>query len=154
MDTLEEELISNLDIKRMMENLKILVKKPRLSGTQEELEGFQYVQKKVTEYGVDNKLLTFRGYLSYPRFAKVEVGGDEPLTLQAKTRSFSASTSNDGVEGDVVYIPGGSDMFTDTKTIEMLRINRGWWTAEYDFCSEKRSNRLYPYVAQSRSSGS
>jgi len=121
MDTLEEELISNLDIKRMMENLKILVKKPRLSGTQEELEGFQYVQKKVTEYGVDNKLLTFRGYLSYPRFAKVEVGGDEPLTLQAKTRSFSASTSNDGVEGDVVYIPGGSDMFTDTKTIEMLR---------------------------------
>ena len=117
----EQRILQSIDKEKMMEHLWVLVRKPRLSGTPEELEAFEFIQAQLSSLGIETRLLTFRAYLSWPRFGQVEVLGASARLLEAKTRSYSVSTDEAGVCGELVYIPGGTNMFTDTQTAERLQ---------------------------------
>lgn len=117
---IEQELLDTVSIDEMMSNLKVLAQKPRLSGSSNELDAFHYIQSKVTQYGVQSTLYPFRAILSYPVKASVEVATENNRVLTAKTRSYSPCTPPGGVEGEIIYIPGGKNMFVDTETKKLL----------------------------------
>ena len=88
----------------------------RESGSADEREAARYIEERLREAGVPVEVYTPTLYLSLPRGAQVTVEGDAPLTLQAKTPSFSVSTGDGGRTGRLVYLPSGfatgsSDLF-------------------------------------------
>lgn len=88
----------------------------RESGSADEREAARYIEERLREAGVPVEVYTPTLYLSLPRGAQVTVEGDAPLTLQAKTPSFSVSTGDGGRTGRMVYLPSGfatgsSDLF-------------------------------------------
>ncbi|MGE5580178.1 MAG: M28 family peptidase [Bacillota bacterium] len=113
----ERSFVAKVDIKEMRKHLEYLCAIDRTSGTPGEDKAMNYIAEVLKSYGVDVTMHKFDAYLSYPVSAKVVVNGKE---LAAKTRAFSESTPAGGVEGEIVYVPGGSDMFTDTETVERL----------------------------------
>ena len=117
MKDIERSFVAGVDIKEMRKHLKFLCDIDRTSGTPGEDKSMQYIASVLKSYGVDVTTHEFSAYLSYPVSAKVVVDGKE---LAAKTRAFSESTPAGGVEGEIIYVPGGSDMFTDTETVERL----------------------------------
>ncbi|HHX28656.1 MAG: M28 family peptidase [Bacillota bacterium] len=118
MDDVERTFTGEVDVKEMWKHLEFLCAIDRTSGTPGEDKAMLYIADVLKSYGVTVKVHEFKAYLSYPVSAKVVVDGTE---IQAKTRAFSDSTPVDGIEGEIVYVPGGSDMFTDTETVERLK---------------------------------
>jgi len=118
MNEMERSFVAKVDIKEMRKHLEYLCAVDRTSGTTGEDQAMRYIADVLRSYGVDVTMHQFDAYLSYPVSAKVIVNGKE---LAAKTRAFSESTPAGGVEGEIIYVPGGSDMFTDTETVERLQ---------------------------------
>ncbi len=118
MDEAERTFTEEVDLTEMWKHLEFLCAIDRTSGTAGEEKAMLYIADVLKSYGITVKIHEFNAYLSYPVSAKVVVGDTE---IQAKTRAFSDATPEEGVEGEIVYVPGGSDMFTDTETVERLR---------------------------------
>ena len=118
MDDSERTFVGEVDVNEMWKHLQFLCDFDRTSGTPGEDKAMLYIADVLKSYGITVKIHEFSAYLSYPISAKVVVGGKE---LMAKTRAFSDSTPAGGVEAEIVYVPGGSDMFTDTETVERLK---------------------------------
>lgn len=118
MDDAELTFTGEVDVKEMWKHLEFLCAIDRTSGTPGEDKAMLYIADVLKSYGVKVKVHEFKAYLSYPVSAKVVAGGTE---IEAKTRAFSDPTPEEGIEGEIVYVPGGSDMFTDTETVERLK---------------------------------
>lgn len=117
---LEQEVLDSISIEGLWPSLEVIYKDTKNSGSPEEFEAVRFIQSKLNEYGVQNSLYEYKGYLSYPISGKVEVVSDGNRTLMAKTRAFSANTPAEGIKGEIVYIPGGKDLFTDKETMKIL----------------------------------
>lgn len=115
----EGAFISSVDVAEMWKHLEFLCGFDRMSGTDGEARAAEYIARVLKSYGVTVKVHEFDAYLSYPVSARVVASGGSEL--MAKTRAFSESTPEGGVESELVYVPGGSDMFTDTETVERLK---------------------------------
>lgn len=99
------------DVNEMWRHLERICSWNRLSGGPGEARAVDYVVEVLRGYGVPVQVHSFDAYLSNPLSGELEVAGRK---YRAKTRAFSAST--DGVTGELVHVPGGSDMFKDTET--------------------------------------
>ena len=99
------------DVNEMWRHLERICSWDRLSGSPGEAKAVDYVVDCLKGYGIPVEVHSFEAYLSNPISGGMEVAGRK---IRAKTRAFSAST--DGVTGEIVYVPGGSDMFKDTET--------------------------------------
>jgi N-acetylated-alpha-linked acidic dipeptidase len=114
-----KELLNNLNVEEMWKHLTYLCGFERASGTQGEYKAAEYIAQVLRSYGIDVNVYNFKVYLSYPVSGRLSVPGMG--NVAAKTRAFSESTPEEGVSGEVVYVEGGADMFTDTETVERLR---------------------------------
>ncbi|MBI4277073.1 MAG: peptidase M28, partial [Armatimonadetes bacterium] len=79
----------------------------RESGTPQEREAFDYLMGRLKSWGVPHTLHEPVCLISLPRGAGLRVVSPNPETIRAKTPSFSASTGDREVEGEVVYVPTG-----------------------------------------------
>ena len=116
----EDEVLAKVSPDIFWPNLEVIYKDTKNSGSPEEFAAIDFVRSKLDEYGVQSTIHRYQGFLSYPISGKVEVTSQNGRYIQAKTRAFSANTPPEGVEGEVVYIPGGKDMFTDKETMKTL----------------------------------
>jgi len=116
----EQQLLDSIDVSEMWRHLEYLCAIDRTSGSPGELQAAEYIAAELRSYGCYVEMHRLDAYLSYPRSASLRVAGVAPGTFPAKTRSFSASTPPGGVSGEIIYVPGSSDMFTDTETVERL----------------------------------
>ncbi len=82
----------------------------------------EYIAATLRAAGLTVDVFEFDAYLSYPIAGSVTVvgGAGLPPEIAAKTRAFSANTGPEGVTGEVVYVPGGHDIFRDTDTYRHL----------------------------------
>ncbi len=118
----EQSLLDSIDVATMWRHLQYLCTLDRTSGGPGEREAAHYLLAELQRYGCETRLHEFQAYLSYPVSGRLLVPGVAPGgEFAAKTRSFSASTSPAGATGEVIYVPGGSDMFTDTQTVHRLQ---------------------------------
>jgi N-acetylated-alpha-linked acidic dipeptidase len=103
----EQQLLDqlNLDLPRkVLDKFQTLI---RESGSADEKEAFQYLGQLLQEANVPYTFYYPKIYLSVPVSASVEVHGEEPLTMRAKTPAFSNST--EGLTGELVYIAAGAE---------------------------------------------
>ncbi len=92
----------------------------RLSGGPGELEAIRFITGKLASYGIDFEEHVFLSYVSNPVSASLAVLGEEPLSLPAKTRAFSAACP-EGIEGELVYAPAKGGVQFDTAVIPWTR---------------------------------
>lgn len=87
----------------MMRHLEEFALRIKLSGTEEELESFRYLQRRLDGYGYQTALLSHDAYISLPGPARLEwTAGVERFAPQCITHSFSRSSPAGGTRGRVV----------------------------------------------------
>jgi hypothetical protein len=106
-------LCSSVDAGTMMHHLEEFAKRVKLSGTDEELESFHYLQRTLRGYGYRTELILHDGYISLPRKARLEVEAASPDCI---THSFSRSSPAGGLRASVVY--GGNGRAEDFEAID------------------------------------
>jgi hypothetical protein len=103
MDRLEKDLLADLSIEAgwaLIEEFSNLV---RESGSQDERTAADYITQQLSSFGVPHIVYQPELYLSVPRSASLEVpsAGRE---LRAKASSFSASTGETGLSGELLLV--------------------------------------------------
>jgi len=127
----ERRLLEELSADELIRHVEYLCQLDRTSSSDGENEAIDYLVRELRALGIPVQVHEFEAYLSFPQKASVDVLGAQcqggcqkgclvEKTLRAKTRAFSGLTPPEGVTGEVVYVPGGSDMFTDFDTKEKL----------------------------------
>jgi len=124
-DGIEEGFLAAVSAERLWTDLTFLAAIDRTSGTPGEHQAMAYIADQLRAAGADVTVHEFDAYLSFPGPASIDVvaapkswtGGS---SVPTKTRSFSANTSDDGLVAELIYVPGGSDMFRDTESQKRL----------------------------------
>ena len=75
----------------------------RESGGEDERTAATYIAERLEALGIPHKVYNPDLFLSVPVSASVTVGGE---SLRAKTPSFSSTTGENGVTGEIIFIPG------------------------------------------------
>jgi hypothetical protein len=97
-------LCSSVDAGTMVHHLEEFAKRVKLSGTDEELESFRYLQRTLHGYGYRTELILHDAYISLPGKARLEVETASPDCI---THSFSRSSPAGGLRASVVYGANG-----------------------------------------------
>ncbi len=119
---IEQSVLAAISADEMQKHIDFLCDFDRSAGTEGEYRAVEHIVNTLKSYpGVEVAVHEFDAYLSYPRSASIEIVAPVKEPYAAKTRSFSGSTPASGVVGEVVYIPGGSDMFKDFETHQRFR---------------------------------
>lgn len=121
---LEKRLLQGVSAEEMQRHLEVLCAIDRTSGTEGEFRAVEYLADVLRGYGMEPVVHEFDAYLSYPVAGGLTVvsgpGVEGPEEIRAKTRAFAGNTPPEGVEGELVYVPGGKDMFRDMETHKRL----------------------------------
>lgn len=114
----ERALLASISVDEMWRHLEAICRHDRLSGGPGEAKAIDYIVGVLEGYGLPVDVHEFDAYLSNPVLGRLEVldAAAGVVAVKAKTRAFSASTPDGGVTGELVYVPGGKDMFKDTET--------------------------------------
>lgn len=95
------KLVEAVSADRLMAFAERLSAEVRLSGSEEELRAFQYAKEKMDEFGVETELSFHKGLISLPVEAELTVKGEN---LACITHSMSASTGEEGINGELLYV--------------------------------------------------
>src|ERR1700688_3511488 len=99
----EEELSAAASPPHLMRHLEEFARGVKLTGTDEELESFRYLQRCLDGYGYQTALLSHDAYISLPGAARLEwTAGTERGVARSITHSFSCSSPAGGTRGKVV----------------------------------------------------
>ncbi|CAM3801504.1 M28 family peptidase [Mesobacillus thioparans] len=98
---IEKEIISHIDATQLMDYNKEIAKEVRLSGSEEELRAFKYVQHTLESFGIETELSYHEAYISLPGKTSLKIDGTE---LTCITHSMAPSTTERGISGETVYI--------------------------------------------------
>lgn len=96
-----DEVLKEVNEDKLMEYVKNISKKVRLSGSKEELESFYYVKNKLESFGLKTKLEFCDAYVSLPINATFIL---ENESYECITHSMSSSTLATGINAEIVYI--------------------------------------------------
>ncbi|WP_411036556.1 M28 family peptidase [Shinella sp. BYT-45] len=88
-----------------MAHIGEFAKRVKLSGTPQERESFDYLQRQMASYGYETRLIEHDAYISLPGEARLKVDGGD---IRCITHSMSASSPADGLTAEVVYGGDGS----------------------------------------------
>ncbi|WP_209123477.1 M28 family peptidase [Alkalihalobacillus sp. BA299] len=114
LDSVQQMLINEVNKDNLMEYTKNIAKEVRLSGTEEELRSFKYVQSKLEEFGVETSLIFSDAYISLPGNAELSVNNQSFACI---THTLSTPTPVDGIDGELVYV--GKAISPDYQTIDV-----------------------------------
>lgn len=85
----------------LMEYTKNIAKEVRLSGSEEELRAFQYVEMKLKEFGLQPVLELCDAFISLPIKAELYAPGKH---FKCITHAMGATTGEEGCSGELVYV--------------------------------------------------
>jgi N-acetylated-alpha-linked acidic dipeptidase len=101
---LETRLRAAVSARRLAGHLRRFARWHRETGGPDERAAVDYIATTLQGHGIATRLHEFRGFVSFPREATLEVVAPEPMTLPCRPRSFGASTPPEGVEGELVFV--------------------------------------------------
>jgi N-acetylated-alpha-linked acidic dipeptidase len=104
---LEKSLLKDIDRRlpgALLEKFATLV---RQSGSDDEREAAAFIADRLEALGVPNRIHTPLLYLSLPREAGLRVVSPTEEEFRVKTPSFSVSTQDEWVEGELVFVSTG-----------------------------------------------
>ena len=85
----------------------------RLAGSENSQRMAEYSRDRLAEAGLDARLHTFPGLVSFPEAGALRLLSPESRDIEANTLGHSAST--DGIEGELVYVGSGAESDTKAK---------------------------------------
>ncbi|MDR7417894.1 MAG: M28 family peptidase [Armatimonadota bacterium] len=100
----EERLRGAVSARRLQTHLRKFSTLHRETGAADERAAVDYVADTLRTHGIDVLVHEFRGFVSLPREASLEVVGAEPTRIPCRPRSFGANTPPEGLEGELVFV--------------------------------------------------
>ncbi|MCJ7574463.1 hypothetical protein MUO93_09415, partial [Candidatus Bathyarchaeota archaeon] len=90
----------------LQENFDDLMRYPPLhSGSPQEEQAIQCLRGKLEEYGLEPKVLRYEAYITDPKYARLTVTAPQRMEVQTTPYRQAGSTTPDGYNADVVYVP-------------------------------------------------
>ncbi len=77
---------------------------PIHSGSPEEEEAAQFIRKRLEEYGLNPEILRYDGYISDPKYARLQITSPYEIEFQTTPYRQVASTGPEGLDGEVIYL--------------------------------------------------
>jgi len=108
-DPLEKKLHSDLSIGNLMVHAQRISEWKRESGSEGEKRAFDYIEKALKPLHLQVYRDELDSYLSLPEAGSIEILSPESKIIKGLPPSFSASTSEEGLRGDVVHVGSGED---------------------------------------------
>ncbi|MGH7428621.1 MAG: M28 family peptidase, partial [Candidatus Methylomirabilaceae bacterium] len=99
----ESRLRSAVSSRRLAAHLKRFSALHRDTGGPDERAAVTYIVETLRGQGIAVQVHEFRGFVSLPGRASLEVRSAQPLSLPCRPRSFSANTPPGGLEGELVF---------------------------------------------------
>ncbi len=106
LETILRRQVDEAETWRHVKKLSTIV---RTAGTPGEEEAVQYIMARLAEYGVPARLHQFEAFVSHPLEASLEILEPEHLFVPCRPGAFAASTPDEGLEAEVVYLPSAAD---------------------------------------------
>lgn len=97
----KEEILEAVSQDLLMDYVRNIASEVRLSGSEEELRAFKYVQDKLEGFGLQTHLQFCDAYISLPVDASLQINGKDYKCI---THSMSKQTPKQGISGELVYI--------------------------------------------------
>lgn len=94
----------NVSVEALMNHISAISSFVRIAGSDEEAKAFGYIKEQVGKIGAETKLIHHDAYISMPESAKLLIDGVEFL---CQTHSMVPSTGAEGIQADIIYVPGG-----------------------------------------------
>jgi hypothetical protein len=96
------EIRARVSSEHLMEHVRNIAQRVRLSGSEEEARSFDYIERKMQEWGIPYRRLTHPAYISWPGEASlILTAGNETKEIKCITHSLAASTPAAGITGPV-----------------------------------------------------
>lgn len=102
--SLEEKLRNAVSARKLQAHLKTFSRLHRETGAADERAAVDYIAETLRAEGIDVQVHEFRGFVSLPREASLEVLVPEPASIPCRPRSFGADTPPGGLEGDLAFV--------------------------------------------------
>ncbi len=118
----------------------------RLSGSEEELKAFRYLEKKYREYGAHTRLTFHDAYISLPLESSLVINGEQ---FECRAPSMSKATPAEGLRGSVLYVDD-LNLLTEEKCREKIVIIKGRATYNNIRAAEKAKAAAVVCVQQDR----
>lgn len=109
MKDLLQTMITELDEKKSMEHIVWLTENTpnRISAMGDDLKAAHYIVDRMTEYGLDAKIIEFETYNSWPGSSEIKVISPETTLLKSLPCCHISSTLPEGVDLELVYVASG-----------------------------------------------
>ena len=88
----------------------------RLAGSENSQRMAEYSRDRFTEAGLNARLHTFPGLVSFPEAGALRLLSPESRDIEANTLGHSAST--DGIEGELIYVGSGAESDYEGKDVQ------------------------------------
>ena len=99
----EDRLLEAVSGRNLMDTTAAIAQWIRLSGDPDEAHSFDWIERKVQEYGFGTTRLAHEAFISLPGEARLEVDGEsEPIGCIA--HAFAVSTPPEGTHGELVFV--------------------------------------------------
>jgi len=111
MKNLESKILEELSVEKAFKHLHFLVDEvgERIAGTPEMSKAAWYIVNEMKSYGLDEVYMDrFKIYHSYPGTAELKVLWPETKIIEAKPMCHIASTTPEGIKGELVYVGAGA----------------------------------------------
>jgi Peptidase family M28/PA domain len=105
LNNMEKTLVESVSPERLMSDTEAIARWVRLSGTEDELKSFDYVEGVLRQMGLETTRHTGWAYISLPESAELSV---EDRDVPAITHSMAPNTPEDGLQLPLVYVGKGT----------------------------------------------
>lgn len=99
----EEKLCKSVSARRLHTHVRRFSSLHRETGGPDERAAVEYVAETLRRDGITVEIHEFRGFVSLPRESSLDVLSPDLMSIPSRPRSFGASTSPDGLEGELVF---------------------------------------------------
>jgi hypothetical protein len=108
-DPSENKVHSDLSIENLMAHTRTISQWSRESGSEGEKRAFDYLEKELRSLKLSVHRDEFDSFISLPEAGWLEIISPESKKIEGLPPSFSASTSEEGFTGELVYMGLGGD---------------------------------------------
>jgi peptidase M28-like protein/PA domain-containing protein len=120
-----EDFLQEITFERLMEHVHKMtdISPERLSGTEAEKQTVEYFRQYLESYGVPLSVHELDGFASFPDESSLVLLGPEKEDIPSSTFAQIASTSDSGIETDVVYVgQGGEDDYQGVDVVGKIAL--------------------------------
>ncbi len=111
-----KELEKGVDKGRMQANWEEMMEfAPMHAGSPEERQAIQFMKQKFEEYGLETRIHEFEAYLSDPQYSRLRITHPVEMEIQTTPYRQVGTTTPEGFEAEVIYIPPEELGYADCK---------------------------------------